>query len=483
MKPALSDAVLVFLALSLLGADSCWAAPAHPDYAVVVSQATRSDPGWRGVVETLQKKHGATVIVYGTSLDETLSGLRQQFPRYACFVAQPSEVTRSFVASVSQLTCRLDDDPYPDCFWGILTGYDAAAALRVAKEVKPLTVRKVAAGTEVALEMCEEGQWYCELNRGKTVRKTKGGAPQEFHGPDDTTGALVKALTEYKADLFVTSGHATERDWQIGYRYRNGQFRCRDGLLYGVDTQGRELPVESPNPKVYLPVGNCLMGHIDRPDCMALAWMRSAGVCQMFGYTEPTWYGYMGWGILDYFVEQPGRFTLTEAFFANQAALIHRLQTYFPDSARVTPGEKGRGGIRVEVNARARDAGLSANDERGLLFDRDVVAFYGDPAWQARLAKGPCAWDQALTHKAGRYVFEIRPKRGASSFEPVNRNGSQRGGRPFVHFFAERLGDIQILQGAELEPVITDDFILVPNPGRCDPSRSYRVEFAAHPIR
>ncbi len=473
----------VLLTLGLLGAACGLTAAGPPDYAVVVSQATRSDPGWRRVVEIMQRKHRATVLPYGDSVRETLPGLRQLFPRYACFVAQPGEVTRPYVAAIHQLTRQLDDDPYTDCFWGILTGYDAASALRIARESRPLTVHKVAASTEVALDMCEQGQWFCELNRGKEVRKDKGGNPQQLKGPDDTTEALVKTLTEYRADLFVTSGHATERDWQIGYGYRNGQFRCRSGVMYGVDTQGREFPIDSTNPKVYLPVGNCLMGHIDRPDCMALAWMGSVGVRQMFGYVQPTWYGYMGWGILDYFVEQPGRFTLTEAFFANQAALIHRLETFFPGAERTAVDENGRSEIRFQPGARAREAGLSLNDARGLLFDRDTVAFYGDPAWQARLADGPCAWEQKLTHRTNRYVFEVLPKRSAATFEPINRNGSQRGGRPIIQFFEERLCDIQILAGAELEPVITDDFILLPNPGRCDPSRPYRVEFTARPIR
>ena len=49
-----------------------------------------------------------------------------------------------------------------------------------------------------------------------------------------------------------------------------------------------------------------------------------AGVRQMIGYTVPTWSGYAGWGLLDYFLEQPGRFTLCEAFHANGHALVHR---------------------------------------------------------------------------------------------------------------------------------------------------------------
>ena len=49
--------------------------------------------------------------------------------------------------------------------------------------------------------------------------------------------------------------------------------------------------------KVYSAAGNCLMGNINSDHCMALAWMRSAGVRQMFGYTVPTWFGFGGWGV------------------------------------------------------------------------------------------------------------------------------------------------------------------------------------------
>ena len=36
-----------------------------------------------------------------------------------------------------------------------------------------------------------------------------------------------------------------------------------------------------------------------------------------------------------------------------------------------------------------------------------------------------------------------------------------------------------MIEGADLKPVISDDFILVPNPRVCDPARKYRVVFQA----
>ncbi|MCP3694636.1 MAG: hypothetical protein GY917_20730 [Planctomycetaceae bacterium] len=420
-------------------------------YAVVVSQATLNRKQWKPVVDTLVTRHKATIILYKEQVSESLPLLRERFPRHTCFVATPGEVNPQFVAQIHQLTGQLDDDPYTDTRWGILTGYDAKNALAIARHHKPLTIRKVASGTEIALECCTEGLWYDELVKNKLVQKKPGGAAQQQRGPDDTTAALAETLNGYHADLFVTSGHATQRDWMIGFRYRNGFFRSRAGQMYGENTRKERIEINSNNPKVYLPIGNCLMGDINGPDSMALAWMNDVGVKQMIGYMVPTWFGYQGWGVLDYFVEQPGRYTLSEAFFANHHALVHRLN----------------------------HSQTGASDKRGLAFDRNVVAFYGDPAWPAQMAPGKLAYQQSLTVDQDVYTFTITPNQGDTSFDTVNKNGSQRGGRPFVAFLDHRITKVNILEGQDLQPVITDDFILVPRPATCDPTRPYRVVFRA----
>lgn len=458
----------------------CAVAALGADYVVVVSKATQSDAQWSKVVEELVAKHQAEVVVYDKHISESLPALRKTFPRYACFVATSEEANRQLVADVHRLTRTLDDDPYADVFWGILTGYDAANALAIAKERAPLVIKRVASGTELAMDRVTEGVWYCELQQNRMVRKTPGGEAKPSQGPSDTTQALAETLTEYRADMFVTSGHASERSWEIGFHYHNGVFQSAAGKLFGVDTMGNKTPILSDNPKVYLPIGNCLMGHIDGPDAMALAFMNSAGVRQMMGYTVPTWYGYGGWGCLDYFVEQPGRYTFVEAFFANQHALIDRLETNFPDLARLDNPPGSMMPRKSTLSDAARKAGLSNQDGIGLLHDRDVVALYGDPAWSAKLAPGKLSYEQTLTEVAsGVFAFEIKPLLGDKSFEPVNQNGSQRGWRPFVQFFPYRLTDIEVISGAELSPVITDNFLLIPNPKICDPNKRYRVEFNA----
>ncbi len=219
MRSSLFPRLLLLLLAAIASQRGPDALAAESSYAVVVSQKTSQDDGWKQVVETLAAKHQAAVITFAGSVEEAKSPLAGQFPRYACFVARPEEADKAFVGQVHRLTRQLDADPYTDCFWGILTGYDAASALRIAKRTEPLTIRKVAAGTEFAMDMVEEGVWYCELNQGKMVKKEAGKDAAEQRAPNDTTQALVETLNDGRVDLFITSGHATERDWQIGYRY------------------------------------------------------------------------------------------------------------------------------------------------------------------------------------------------------------------------------------------------------------------------
>jgi zinc protease len=346
----------------------------------------------------------------------------------------------------------LDDDPFMDCRWGIITGRDAAIAGKVVAEERPLVVRNVGAGTSFAADCVERGQWFSEFKAGEFWVKEPGGKAVMKQGDADSTASIVKFLNEGKPDCFITSGHATEHDWQPGYRYRNGTFGHKDGVLLGRALDGTEHPVDSPNPKVYLAIGNCLMGNIPASDdCMALAWMGSAGVRQMIGYTVPTWFGYGGWGVLDYFIEQPGRFTLQESWMANQHALVWKLSLL-------------NSGL---LNEEPKPGSSSGNGEAaGLLHDRDVTVFYGDPKWEARMAPGPLRWKESLVENPpGEFTWTITPQAGKETFAPVDTNGSQRGGRPLVLLLPRRFASILVLEGEAWKPVTGDDFILLPNPG------------------
>jgi len=444
--------------------------PGTGSYAVVVSRTTHGDPAWRAVVDALREPHAASVIVYPGEVAECIAPLAKLFPRYACFVARPEEAGRPFVVAVHRLTRKLDGDPYTDVVWGILTGYEAADALRIAQRREPLVIRRAAGGTGINLGVFDEGVWFSEGERGVMWEKRAGGTPEKKTCPADSTKALVDTFNEFKPQLFVTSGHATTRDWQIGYSYRDGQFRCHKGQLFGLDLQKKAHLVQSPNPKVYLPVGNCLIGWIPGRECMALAFMRTAGVHQMFGYVVPTWYGYMGWGVLDLFVGQPGRFSLAEAVYLNNQALIHQLAARFPKHAGVDFERFDLERDRRLVGRLAAKHGVRDRDALGLLWDRDTVAFYGDPAWDARLAPRPCAWEQSLTEKGGTFTFQV----------VAGKEATWR--RPPMALLPWRVRGVEIIEGKELSPLIADNFLLLPAPRKLEPGKRYRVVLRAERV-
>lgn len=448
-------------------------ADGESDYAVLVRKATYDDTKWREVVDALVKKHKAVVIVYPNNPRDAIDELSAVFPKYACFVRQPTRAGRRFVVSVHRLTRQLDSDPYTDVIWGILTGYEAADALRIVQEEKPLKIKRAAAGCGLDLKSFKEGAWYSESKQGVMWERLKGKAPQEKACPPDTTESLVTELNDNKPGLFVTSGHATERDWQIGYSYKNGQFRCEKGQLYGLDTRNKRFNINSPNPKVYSPSGNCLMGHINGREAMALAWMRTGGVRQMTGYVVSTWFGYMGHGVNTYFINFQGQHTFAESFFFNNQALLARLEREFPGSL-----EKNIDTFNIEtdrnlLNRLAGELKVKSKDELGLLWDRDTVAFYGDPAWEARVAKArePDVYTK-LTYrrlKGDRLQFEfaLTPKRDGKF------------ARPPAAFLPFRVKDVKLDTDSKFSPVVTDNFILLPTSTEFKKNKRVRVKFTA----
>ncbi|SVC25986.1 uncharacterized protein METZ01_LOCUS278840, partial [marine metagenome] len=189
---------VVWIAL-ILGAHVSYGA----NYSVVVSQETAKNEKWAKIVSVIREKHSAEVLHFKKSVEESLPALRKSFPRYACFIARPEETSKDFVKAIHRMTRRLDTDPYTDLFWGILTGHDAENALTVAKTSDPLVIRNSLACTEIALDRCERGKWFCELRKGHGVTKEQGGDVKDIKLPQDTTSRFVRELNEGKPDLFV----------------------------------------------------------------------------------------------------------------------------------------------------------------------------------------------------------------------------------------------------------------------------------------
>ncbi len=213
----------------------------RPPYAVVASPKTLADPGWKKVVQELVKRRGAKVFSWDWKKTKVLEQELAAFsPRYVCFVATPAELGRTgrvevktrsgktfslplcgvYYHEAGLLMKHLDRDPYDDAIWAILTGRDARDALRVARlSARPFRVkREVSHVLGGWLEWLKEGVSFNEVEKERMRVKLPGKDPVWKKGPLDTTAAFVKEVDSGRADLIVTSGHATEHGWHMGYK-------------------------------------------------------------------------------------------------------------------------------------------------------------------------------------------------------------------------------------------------------------------------
>jgi len=90
---------------------------------------------------------------------------------------------------------------------------------------------------------------------------------------------------------------------------------------------------------------------------------------------------------------------------------------------------------------------------------------------QQRVLEGGIVWE-AVGCGNMVVVYNIRPCHRAQLADSIQ-------------FLPQRINphSVRIEEGGDLKPVIAGRFLLVPNPGRCDPQRSSRVVFRALPER
>ena len=408
-------------------------------YVVAADRATLADGGWKQVVDALAQKHQAAVVGFDgqDGLGGLVAELRRSRPKYVCFVLRPESAGRNFVRAAHAAMRRLDDDPYGDAIWGIVTGCDAKDALGIVNAPPERKIRSVATsmGSPQFLDAWESGVASDERTADNLWVRRPGGANAKVATGGNIAQALAEAFNSVPLDYFVTSGHASERDWQIVYNQNRGRLvHTGDAGLRFLEPGGRAgHDLTNASLRVYIGAGNCLIGHVDSPVCMATAWMRTAGVEQFAGYTVPSWYGFMGWGAKGLFEE--GRYSLPEARFLTNERLLW-----------------------------ARRHRLPASESRGLDYDRDVFAFYGDPAQRIMFPRDSTPYTVEV--EGGR--VEVRFTRDCDLACDLVSAADARGLNPVMALLtAPPPGNA--LFDADGKPVadavVTERFLLVPAPG------------------
>jgi len=326
-------------------------------YAVVVDANTLEHPEWGQVVEALKKKYDAEVFVANyPNVGTVRKALNEYMPWYVCFVAQPEQATREMITAAAHIMTWLDDDPYEDAIWAVLTGFMAEDALRIV-DAEPLVVRKEIAFSSADgwLDWLEEGVSFS--GGGSKFVKNSGGGKQQFEAPKEKLPEFVEVLNQHDCDIITTSAHATEHAFYLdqmkgsdGYITHN-----ENGDIYGIDIHGKIHHVNAKKPKIYYSPGNCDIGHIDGKSCLSLGWIHN-GVNAFFGHMYTQGRYCHSWTIAEYFMALQGRYTFAESAYANWLALRFSVDDQLEAHPCCDEGGKG-------------------------------TVLYGDPAWEARVKR------------------------------------------------------------------------------------------------
>ncbi len=486
----------------------CQATSQVNDYVVIAGKGVMDDADWNKVAESLKSKHQAVLISYQEGIDEVMPQLKKIKPRYVAVVEKPENLNRDYVIHLNRISRQVDDDIYADFLWGIITGYDAAAAMKmVDNSTEPLVVKDAVAtimelnsgkwfDRNAWLDDHTQGLWGDKKSAQDTivtymlpkvpvegyVRTADGNIKKgmvERVRSEDAMQTFYNIYEQYDPDLVVTAAHATERNLEMPFSL--GNVKAKNGILYMDFPDNPQNLKESGKRKVYLPIGNCLIANVNgTKESMAVAWMNSANAATMVGYVVTTWHGRNGWGGLKYWLTTPGRYTTAEAFYLNQQDMMYQLNEWNPKLTTLAYPYDERNEFMVAPQLIKDSTGLNpSTDQVGFLHDRDVLAYYGDPKWNVRLQEIPQENDFTVTSevKGKKCIVTVTTK---DNFSLERMKGGHFKEEhvldlPFSYFFPERLNNPRLAAGQNWKVAVDENFLLVYN-ADFEPGKTYVIE-------
>ena len=483
----------LFIGLIALVAVSCSANKADDGYVVAMSRVVGEDKAWADVAEALRLKHSADVIVYESSPSELLDTLRSLKPRYVAIVEKPENIGRDYVIDFHHTSRDIDEDIYADFMWGIITGYDAEAAMRmVDNSTEPLVI-KDAVATIMELNSAkwfDRYAWVDDHTKGLWGEKRGRGAEikTDSVAPEQVLRKFTDLYAEFDPDLIVTAAHATQKNLEMPYSL--GNLKPRNGKLYAEDkfTQEEWDLQNSGKRRVYAAVGNCLIGDMNNTkESMAAAWLNGSNAATMIGYVVTTWHGRNGWGALKYWVTNPSRYTLAEATFINQQDFLHQQNEWYPQLVDEKYNYEGKfmeelttaANRLSEVLGREVDLNNAEDwDMVGFWHDRDVLVYYGDPKWQINLQSVEGDEDYTVENfmRDGKYVVKVTTGENFSLEKMRGDKFKQEHvlDLPFSYIFPTRLSQPRLAEGQEWKVALDENFILVYN-AEFEPNSTYEI--------
>ena len=339
----------------------------RPILGIVISDDAAKKPEWKEVADALKEKHSdeAWATIIEVAATNALQGLCAARPDYVAFVMMPDEVNTNAFYAIKHIMRSLDDDPYDDALYGIITGPDAATALRIARSREPKILKNMLATTGVGASVVPGSVVVISdaFPKGEYWEKNDAGVIER----NSCTGSLAQVFADawdrIEPEILLTSSHATERNLEMPFS--QGSIISSNGVFYATSwpmTKVAEDAValkEAKREKVWLAAGNCLIANHIAPDDMVMTALSFGKVNQFVGYYKPTWFGFIGWNTWRYF--SSGNYSLVESYFKANEDLVRKLST---------------GDWKDE------------HEKAGLEWDLDATIFYGDPMLNVRRLYG-----------------------------------------------------------------------------------------------
>lgn len=488
-----NDMRRLFICLLALVSVSCSDVKVDDSYVVAVSRAVAEDKPWADVAEALRLKHSADVVVYELSPCELLDTLRSLNPRYVAIVEKPENIGRDYIIDFHHTSRDVDEDIYADFMWGIITGYDAEAAMRmVDNSTEPLLI-KDAVATIMELNSAkwfDNYAWVDDHTKGLWGEKRGRHAEikRDTVAPEQVLRKFTDLYAEFDPDLIVTAAHATQKNLEMPYSL--GNLKPRGGKLYAEDrfTQEEWDLRNSGKRRVYAAVGNCLIGDMNNTkESMAAAWLRGSNASTMIGYVVTTWHGRNGWGALKYWVTNPSRYTLAEAVYINQQDFLHQQNEWYPQliNEKYRYEDKFMEELTTAANRLSEVLGREVDlnsaedwDMVGFWHDRDVLVYYGDPKWQINLQSVAGDEDYSVEGfmRDGKYVVKVVTGENFSLEKMRGDKFKQEHvlDLPFSYIFPKRLSSPRLAEGQEWEVALDENFVLVYN-AEFEPNSVYEI--------
>ncbi len=436
----------------------------------------------RAAVSRLQQKYANAKSIRLEQADEKTiaDALRKHGFRYVAFVVAPEDIDRVLVNTLHRATRRVDDDPWGDCLWGIITGATPKDMARVAAARQPLVIKRLLGTTNVGAAPFEHSYCITDWTNAPVLKQSgyKEVQTENFKADEGREDLFAEQLEGKEPQLIVTSSHATQFNLEMPFGKglifpANGKFHrltatqmprfgaalgaAMKGNTAALDNLAKSLKAPAIRPdkeaRVWLAAGNCLFGNAQKSAGSMVVTAMSAYNCQqVVGYTVPSWYGKGGWGTLSLFMGNVDGGSLAEAWFLNNQFILHETQQISPELLKQQFNDEQMSPFFMQklhpVLRRIRIHPSKAKDAMGLVHDRDVVAFYGDPAWRASI---DCSHSPRPLHLEWH---------GDKSFT-LTANGDHKG-RAAVWFPNAATG--QGAKGCDAPgAVFTNDFILFPN--------------------